>query len=177
MKEYHSKIANLFFIETRFINGTPTSLSVTSTHPPWPHKGHAYDNEWSTQVHFIPCQSALQFLRLGYFEVWHWKNQGHSHGCGEEERSHSWPSIQLICFLFISHEINNSWHGSIWNLTLELKVKVKGELKGQGDIVDPVSNQGANFCFTYFVWPLKRSYMKLWKKNAKTGIRWSPFKI
>ena len=54
-----------------------------------------------------------------------------------------WPSIQLICFLLVSHQRDQqflTW--SYFKIDLEKsKVKDKGVVNSQGHIVDPVFNQ------------------------------------
>ena len=65
-------------------------------------KSHGHDHEWSIHIPLIPCQSALLYFRLGYFKHWLWKIQGQGHGRGQRSRSHNWPSIQPMYFLFIS---------------------------------------------------------------------------
>ena len=53
---------------TRYVDGTSTSevTPVTIRHIRPPHHGHTsqyHGHEWMTQILFVPCQSAIPFLR------------------------------------------------------------------------------------------------------------------
>ena len=54
--------------KTRYVNGTPTSevTTVTIQYIRPPHHGHTsqyHGHEWMTHILFVPCQSAIPFLR------------------------------------------------------------------------------------------------------------------
>ena len=89
----------------------------------------------------------------------------------------------MICFLFVSNQSdNNSWDTAILKFDLEKsKVKVMGEVKGQGHIVHPVSNWCASFSFhinrtNHFrdmynsVWPWKNHIRNFQRKFAKNKV-------
>ena len=42
---------------------SPGHCLVHPPTPPWLSKGHGHGHEWSTRIPFIPCQSALPFLK------------------------------------------------------------------------------------------------------------------
>ena len=59
---------------TRYFDATPTSevTLVTIRYIP-PHHGHTSQNhghDWMTHILFVPCQSAVPFLRQDYFRLW-----------------------------------------------------------------------------------------------------------
>ena len=131
--------------KTRFVDATPTSevtRSLTiSTHPAmFTPKDHSHGYEWSTRIPFVLCRLVLPFMRLGYFKFWPWKFK--TKVLGMFRRQCHKVSIQLIWFLlFCINQTNNSWDTAISDLALKSNVKVIGEVRGQGHIVDPVSNQ------------------------------------
>ena len=73
--------------------------------PPWSHRGQR-SRSWSLMIHSnpfpVPCQSAFPFL--GYGKTLTLKIQCQSRGYGRREKSHSCPSIQLICSHIASHQ-------------------------------------------------------------------------
>ena len=78
------------------------------------------------------------------------KLHGQGHGCGQRARSYNRPSIIVnsLPFHFTSIRPNNSGDRAISKFDLETsKVKVMSEVKSQGHILYPVSNQCTSFSF------------------------------
>ena len=141
---------------TSYVDGTPTSevTTVTIRYICPPHYGHTslyHGHEWMTHILFVPCQSAIPFLRYSYFRLWPWifnsrvnvlgvvKGQGHTIGP---------VSYQFTSFSFHINQTNNSWDRAISKFYLATsKVKVMSEVKGQGHILYPVSNRCTSFSF------------------------------
>ena len=104
------------------------------------------------------------------------KLQGQGHGCGQRARSYNWPSIILTHFLFIKHQqTNNSADRAISKFDLETsKVKVMREVKGQGHILYPVSNQCTSFSFhinrTNHSWDMAKKGVWPWKNTSKITV-------
>ena len=125
---------------TSYVDGTPTSevTPVTIRYICPPHYGHTslyHGHEWMTHILFVPCQSAIPFLRYSYFRLWPWifnsrvnvmgvvKGQGHTIGP---------VSYQFTSFSFHINQTNNSWDRAISKFYLATsKVKVMSEVKGQ----------------------------------------------
>ena len=89
-----------------------------------------------THIPFIPCQSAIPFLRYGYFKIWPWK-QGHIW------RSYSGPNILSTQIPFIpcqpSLRLPFLRYGFLKIWPWKSKVKYMGEVKVQCHIVGPTS--------------------------------------
>ena len=101
------------------------------------HHGHTsqyHGYEWMTHILFVPCRSAVPFLRSSYFTFWPWnsnskvkvmvvvKGQGHTIGP---------VSYQLTSFSFHINQTNTSWDTAISKFDLvPTKVKVMSEVKG-----------------------------------------------
>ena len=53
--------------ETRYVDGTlmseVTPVTIRYINPPHLPLGHSHGHEWSTHIPFVPCQSALPFLK------------------------------------------------------------------------------------------------------------------
>ena len=89
--------------QTRYVNSmltsvAPPSPSGTSTHPTMVTQKSMSCPEWITHIAFIPCQSVISFLRLGYFKPWPWNVKiqvmGQLKGQGHHEENHP---FQLRC--------------------------------------------------------------------------------
>ena len=93
--------------------------------------------------------------------------------CGQRARPYSQPSTYLICFLFVLHQSeNNSWDTANLKFDLEKsKIKVMGEVKGQGHIVHPVCNRCTSFSFhinrTNHSWDMSNRVFDLEKTHPK----------
>ena len=130
---------------------SPQSLSGTSTHPTMVtpvnimvmNVDDSHPFRSMSISHPIPGIKLFQTLTLKF------QLQGQGHGCGQRARSYNWHSIILTNFVsFHINQTNNSWERAISKFDLETsKVKVMSEVKGQGHILCPVSNQCTSFSF------------------------------
>ena len=107
------------------------------------------------------------------FQTMTLKLQGQGHGCGQRARSYNRPSIILTHFLsFHINQTNNSGDRAISKFDLETsKVKVMSEVKGQGHILYPVSNQCTSSLFhinrTNHSWDMAKIVFDLEKTHPK----------
>ena len=149
---------------------------VTIRHICPPHHGHIsqfYGHEWITHIRFLHCQSAVPFLKYGYFRLWPWNSKVKVMGV-VKGRSHivSSVSYKFASFSFHINQTNNSWDTAISKLDLETsKVKVMSENKGQGHILNPVSNWCTSFLFninqTNHSWDMAKIVFDLEKTHPK----------
>ena len=128
---------------------SPQSLSDTSTHPTMDtHRSWSWS--WMMDLHpFCSMSISPPIPQIRLFQTLTLKLQGEGHGCGQRARPYSQPSIQLICFLFVSHQsVNNPRDTAILKFYLEKsKVYVMGEVRGWGHIIHQISNR----CTSFFV--------------------------
>ena len=78
----------------------------------WSNKGQCHGHAWATHIHFIPCQSALPFLRCGYFKLWHHnlKNPRSRSWVRSKIRSYRLTSTnQCTSFSFHVNRTSHSW--------------------------------------------------------------------
>ena len=128
------------------------SLYGTSTHPTMLPIDYSHGHEWLTHIPFVPCQSAP-------LNPSHSSNKTISNFDLETTRWRSWVwpkgktivspvSNWFVLFLFHINQVIIPEIQLFWNLTMKKsKVKVKGEVKGQGRIVHPTSNPCTSFSF------------------------------
>ena len=109
-------------------------FSLTSNKIPWllpslefpwlfpdhwtPCQGHGRGEHWksqhgsnilSTQIPFIPCQSALPFLRYSIFKIWPWKSKVKVMGEGNVE-SHKVGVTTSYWFTSLLFHVNRPFH-------------------------------------------------------------------
>ena len=101
-----------------------------------------------THILFVPCQSDVPFMRLGYFRLWSWNSKvnvmdvikGQSHIISP-------VSYLLDSFSFHINQTNNSRDTAISKFDLEIsKVKVMSEAKRPRSYIVP-SIQPMHFLF------------------------------
>ena len=93
---------------------SPMMYQLKRVPSPWSPKGHGHGYEWITTIPFVQYQSALPFLRYGYFKIWPWKSmvkamhvikgQGHIVGSATNQ------------FTYFSFHIN--WPGHSWDIAI-----------------------------------------------------------
>ena len=151
IKPNHSK--------TIYVDSMPTSevTRVTLRHIDPLYHGHtsqSHGHEWMTHILFIPCQSAIPFLRLGYIRIWPWNSKG------KVIQSPQYP-INLFVFLLTSIS-NNSCDTASSKFDLETcKVKVMSDVQGQFHINQ--TNHSWNMAIIVF-WPWKNKFCQTWRK-------------
>ena len=92
----------------------------TSTHPPWFPIGHSYGHEWLTHILFVLCQSALSFLKPGYFKLWPWNYKVKLMGVGKGRENAVSPVCNWFAFfLFHINQITIPEIPLFWNWTLK----------------------------------------------------------
>ena len=151
-------------------------------HPPtplWSHKSISWP--WMDDSHpFRSSSIGHPIPEIKLFQILTLKLQGQGHGCGHRARSYNQPSIISTHFLFIHiNQTNNSGDREISKFELETsKVKVMSEIKGQGHILYPVSNQCTSFPFhinrtnhmAKIVFELEKTHPKFLKKICQNYI-------
>ena len=94
----------------------------------WQWKSQSGCNILSTHIPFVPCQSAIPFLRYDVFKIWPWKSKVKVMG-EVDIKVTAWVQHSIDSHPFnsmsISHPIPEIW--LFQNLTLKAKVKVMGE--------------------------------------------------
>ena len=155
-----------------------TPVTIRYIHPP--HHGHTsqyHGHEWTTHILFVPCQSAVPFLRFRLFQTLTLKLQVQGLGCGVRARSYSRPNILSIGILFISYQSDQQFlrYNYLENDLETSKVKVISEVKDQGHISYPVSHWCFSFSFhinrtnpswdmAKIVFDLEKTHLKFFKK-------------
>ena len=130
-------------------------------------------NDWLKFLSFHVNQPHSPIPQIRIFQTLTLKLPGQGHGCCQRARPYSQPNIYFICFLFVSHQSDNiSWDTAILKFDLEQSVvKVMGEVKGQGHIIHPVSNQCTSFLFhinrTNHSWDMSSRVFDLGKTHPK----------
>ena len=132
---------------------SPRSLSSTSAH-------HTMVTQVNIMAAPIPEIKLFQTLTLKL------------HGCGQRARSYSRPSIILTPFSFHINQTNNSGDRAILKFDLETsQVMVMSEVKGEGHLFYPVSNQCTSFSFhinrTNHSWDMAKIVFDLDKTHLK----------
>ena len=134
--------------QTRYVDSTPTSevtpVTIRYIHPPtptWSHKSISWS--WMDDSHpFRSLSISRPIPKIKLFQTLTLKLKGQGHGCGQRARSCNRPSIISTPSSFHINHTNNSGDRAISKFDLETsKVKVMSEVKGQGHILYPVSNQ------------------------------------
>ena len=99
--------------------------------------------------------------------------ESQGHGCDQRAKSYNQPSFLLIRFLFISHQSDQQpWDTAISIFYPETsKVKVMSGVKGQGNILHPVSNRCTSFSLhisrTNFSLDMAKNSVWPWKNISK----------
>ena len=165
---------------TRCVDGTPMSevtpsLSSTSTHPTIVKQR---SRSWWWTIDSYPFRSMsicppISEVRL--FQTLTLKKQGQGHGWSQKERPHRWPSIQLICFLFVSNQSDQKF--LTWSYFKIWPWKIQGQGHGWGQRSRSHSWPSMPFfCLKSIaptileIWPIEcltlKKYIRL-KKNVK----------
>ena len=151
-----------------------TQFTIRYIRPP--HHGHTsqqHGHELITHILFVPCQSAVSFLRYSNFRLWPWNSKVKVMGVVKGQCHTVGPvSYQLTSFSFHINQIDNSLNTAISKFDLETsKVKVLSEVKGQGHILYPVSNWCTFFLFhinrTNNSWDMAKIVFDLEKTHPK----------
>ena len=162
---------------TRYVDGTPTSevtpFTIRYIRPP--HHGHTsqyHGHEWMTHILFIPCQSAVPFLRYSNFRLWPWNFKVKVMGVFGQCHTVDPVSYQLTSISFHINQTNNSWDTATSKFDLETsKVKVMSKVKGQGHILYPVLNWCTSFSFhinwTSHSWDMAKIVFDLEKNSSE----------
>ena len=70
----------------------------------WSPKGHSHGHEWLTPIPFFQYQSALSFLRYGYFKIWRCKSMAKAmHVVEEKDHIVGSAANQFMFFSFHSN--------------------------------------------------------------------------
>ena len=142
-------------------------------------QGHGRGEHWksqhgsnilSTQIPFVPCQSALPFLRYSIFKIWPWKSKVKVMG-EVDIQSHKGgvTSYRLTSLSFHVNRPSHSWDTTFSNLAL----KIQGQGHGWGECWQ--SQSGCNILSIHIAFVpcqsalpfLRYSIFKIWPRKSK----------
>ena len=145
-------------------------------------QGHGRGEHWksqhgsnilSTQIPFVPCQSALPFLRYSIFKIWPWKSKVKVMG-EVDIQSHKVgvTSYRLTSLSFHVNPPSHSWDTTFSNLTLE----IQGQGHGWGECWQ--SQSGCNILSIHIAFVpcqsalpfLRYSIFKIWPRKSKVKV-------
>ena len=122
----------------------------------WGHssKSQCGSNILSTYVHFVPCQSALPFLRYSILKIWPWKSRVKVMGeVTFQSYNVGLTSYRLTSFLFHVNRPSHSWVMTFFKIwPWNSKVKVIGEVTVQSHSVGLTSYRHTSLLF-HVNWP------------------------
>ena len=94
---------------------------IQSIHPNIVTQCHGH--HWLIHISFVPCQSALPFMRRDYVKLWPWKFKVKAMGMFKEQGHILSPvsnwSASLFCFSSHINPTNNSWKTAFSKFDLE----------------------------------------------------------
>ena len=106
-----------------------SSIASTSTEYEYPSPGHGWghslksqcgSNILSTHIPFVPCQSALPFLRYSIFKIWTWKSRVKVMGeVTVQSHNVGLASYRLTSLLFHVNRPSHSWDTAFSKFDLE----------------------------------------------------------
>ena len=159
---------------------SPRSLSSTSANPTMITLVNImFMNDDSHPFRSMSIGGPISEKRL--FQTLTLKLQGQGNGCGQRERSYSRPSILLICFLFISHQLDQQFlrysYFEIWPWNIQGQGHEWGQ-RSSSNIIPCI--QPMLFLFVshqldqpflrygqYSVWPWKNTSKIFWENLLK----------
>ena len=105
-------------------------LFYTSAHPTMHGQlPNDHGHKWLIQISPIPCQSALPFLRLGYFKLWLWKFKVNVMGMVKAGQGHTVGPVSnwFVSLSLPINQTNNCWDTAISKFDLDnLTMKIQG---------------------------------------------------
>ena len=112
-------------------------------------KSQCESNILSTHIPFIPCQSAIPFLRFDFFKIWPWKSKVKVMEEVNMESHNMGPKFcRLKSLLFHVNLPSHSWDTAFSKFDLEKsKVKVMGEVAIQSHKVGVTSYRLTSLSF------------------------------
>ena len=107
-------------------------------------------NILSTHIPFVPCQSAIWFIRYDFFKIQPWKSKVKVMGEGKVENHNMGPTFyRLTSLSFHVNQPSHSWdtNFSKFDLSWKSKVKVMVEIKVESHKVGVTSYQLTSLLF------------------------------
>ena len=146
-------------------------------------QGHGRGEHWksqhgsnilSTQIPFVPCQSALPFLRYSIFKIWPWKSKVKVMG-EMDIQSHKMgvTSYRLTSLSFHVNRPSHSWDTTFFQI---LTLKIQGQGHGWGECWQ--SQSGCNILSIHIAFVpcqsalpfLRYSIFKIWPRKSKVKV-------
>ena len=139
--QHHIQLTSLSFQVSRPSHSWDTTISIFYLGWGKSLKSQRESNILSTHIPFIPCQSAIPFLRYCIFKIWP-LIQGQGHGWGERWKSQHGPNMYILsthipfipcqsAIQFLRYNFFKIWP---W----KSKVKVMGEVNVESHNMDPI---------------------------------------
>ena len=145
----------------------PVDFQAPPPTPPW-------SWSWSTHITFLIMSIGPPIPEMRLFSNFDLENSRSRSWVWSKGNFTQWASIQLISFLFILLQADqySPWNKAISKFDLDtFKVKVMGEVKGQGHIVNPVFNRCTSFSlhisWTNHSWDMAKS---VWPRKNTSEI-------
>ena len=160
---------------------------------PWKSKVKVMDEPWklqhvsnilSTHIPFVPCESAIQFLRYHFFKIWPWKSKVkvmvevkvESHKVGV-------TSYLLTSLLFHVNRPFHSWDTKFLNLTRkiqgegEMTMMLHNQMSRQFNIASNGINPSSGFrdMASTKSGPSAASFDKFWAMGKPIWGRWANY--
>ena len=135
----------------------------------WGHssKSQCGSNILSTHIPFVPCQSALPFLKYSIFKIWPWKSRVKVMGeVTIQSHNVGLTSYRLTSLLFHVNRPSHSWVMTFFKIwPWNSKVKVMGEVTVQSHNVGLTSYRLTSLLF-HVNWP------PIPKKKSRVKVKW-----
>ena len=113
--QHHIQLTSLSFQVSQTSHSWVTAISIFYLENPrsrsWVRsslKSQCGSNILSTHIHFVPCQSAIPFLRYDFFKIWPWKSKVKVMGEGKVESHNMGPTFYRLTSL--SSYVNRASH-------------------------------------------------------------------
>ena len=142
--------------------------------------GQSLKTQWesnilSTHSPFVPCQSAIPFLRYDFFKFWPWKSKVKVMGEGKVEIT-IWVQHSIDSHPFHSMSIGHPIPEI--RLFRNLTLKIQGQGQGWGQSWK--SQRGCNILSTHILFIpcqsalpfLRYSISKIWPWKSKVKVKW-----
>ena len=123
--QHHIKLTSLSFQVSQPSHSWVTAISIfylESQGHGWGQslKSQCESNFLSTPIPFVPCQSAIQFLRYDFFNIWPWKSKVKVMGEVDIESHNMGPTFyRLISLSFHVNRRSHSWDTTFSKFDLE----------------------------------------------------------
>ena len=183
---YHIQLTSLSFQLSR-----PSHSSVTVQYFTFKIQGQGYgwgqslksqceSNTLSTHIPFVPCQSAIPFLRYDHFKIWPWKSKVKVMGEGKVQSHNIGPTVyRLTSLWFHVNRPSHSWDTAFskfdlenprsrWSMRWTLKVTTWVQHSSASHPLNSMSiGHPIPEIWLFKIWPWKSKVKFMGEKNVK----------